>query len=906
MYAPAAAAAAAASAESVQQYPYPPQEEPETKSAEIDFDKVKVVFFPTLPSATSQADLTFHPMLECERMYGYEIDGMNRDVDNNLKPRIPSIWKMAMLHNTAATGEGANPLSTGISDKMFTADFKARVQQYKAAKAEYDRDFAEWFQNQQDFQTQAADRETRMARWNDYYAWYISLEDAMNQSAVMTNNGEPVKRIPLVWSEDKSEKRFNGVDFPHKTLNNSTRQPFSRQDYRDAGFVQEIDSAADWWYQRPARNDAEKAALESIYERPDAIEDWDFFVKDDAITPDELNALWPSFATGVVDYGHVYAFAPPQKPATIQLEEEPEEPEIPTLPTQHFKTGVAGGTDLYCNGINSSILDDATFMHVVQHLTMPHLTGAVPGVFKHPHVQKTQEPGANPPTHTATHNAAYIIPYALYDKDEFNALMLQNPLYQKKAQERAEQDAMKEAERARKQEEEQAKRDEAAKKAKEDEEAQAAAEEARRKLEATVQPVLDAVNTWRTANGRPVNQYLPSNIITTVDHNGIPIVREALDLTIEEWCRAWINCKTDVNPFDYMLTLNGKYVFNQNTYQTNDMDGLNRQDGIRFESDTEYALRLRQWQNQPDDLLKLPWRPERHEPSFKLLVGLAGKDTGVLPGAGVLIAGARPSETKVKYDQRFNTWRALLTEAKDLYTGRLANCMHEENAASQASYQNEEQSERARAMQEMRERRAREERVREQLEREQLERERAQRAPARRPPGQPPRPRQPRADPGPSDPGPSTLNLPPLRPVQPEQPEQPLPPPDLPMPAAGQDSGSDSDSDEDDFMKAFAPADPAADPPKDEDMLEQDSMQDLFDRRRAQNRTRSSLLKHAEKLDRLYVALVGDVANRRTPEDTLDEMSALVGQASDESFSQMVMRCDITDQWMLHKLRARE
>jgi hypothetical protein len=52
--------------------------------------------------------------------------------------------------------------------------------------------------------------------------------------------------------------------------------------------------------------------------------------------------------------------------------------------------------------------------------------------------------------------------------------------------------------------------------------------------------------------------------------------------------------------------------------------------------------------------------------------------------------------------------------------------------------------------------------------------------------------------------------------------------------------------------------------------------------------------------------LIGDIANRRTREDTLDELSALVGQASDQSFAQMVMRCDITDQWMLHKMRARE
>jgi hypothetical protein len=93
-------------------------------------------------------------------------------------------------------------------------------------------------------------------------------------------------------------------------------------------------------------------------------------------------------------------------------------------------------------------------------------------------------------------------------------------------------------------------------------------------------------------------------------------------------------------------------------------------------------------------------------------------------------------------------------------------------------------------------------------------------------------------------------------------------------------------------------------------MVEEESMDDLFAARRARNArnagTRSSLLKNAEKLDRLYVTLVGDVANRRTPEDTLDQMSALVEQASDESFSHMVMRCDITDQWMLHKLRDRE
>ena len=45
------------------------------------------------------------------------------------------------------------------------------------------------------------------------------------------------------------------------------------------------------------------------------------------------------------------------------------------------------------------------------------------------------------------------------------------------------------------------------------------------------------------------------------------------------------------------------------------------------------------------------------------------------------------------------------------------------------------------------------------------------------------------------------------------------------------------------------------------------------------------------------------MANRRTPEHTLDELIALVGQASDQSFVQMVLRCDITDRWMLYKMR---
>ena len=86
-------------------------------------------------------------------------------------------------------------------------------------------------------------------------------------------------------------------------------------------------------------------------------------------------------------------------------------------------------------------------------------------------------------------------------------------------------------------------------------------------------------------------------------------------------------------------------------------------------------------------------------------------------------------------------------------------------------------------------------------------------------------------------------------------------------------------------------------------MVEEDTIQDLAARRKKNAGTRASLLNTGEKLELLYITLVGDVANRRTREDTLDELAALVGQASDQSFEQMVLRCDITDRWMLYQMR---
>ena len=931
---------AAASTDPVEQYPYPPRVEPETKAVEMEaLDNVKAVFFPTLPSATQcEAELSFYPMLDCSRVYGYELDGMNRDKDADLNECIPSVWKMAMLHREGSLGKPPDPISTGISDKMFTNDFTARVQQYKADKEAYDRDIDKWLQIQKDFKPQADERETQLARWHDYSLWYNTLTNAKDTTSIQTN-GHPVKRIPLRWSDDKGTRSFShGVGFPS---NSTTGLKFAPKDYVDAGFVgHDIDSTAESWVLRPARNTSERQLLVEIGEDPNTLEDWDFFVKNDLIMPEDLKARWASFAEGVVDYGHVYAFPPQPKPTTIQVELRPEPPQIPTLPTQYFDTGVDGGTTRPYNQLNSTIFDDPTFMHVVQHLTKPRLTAADPGIFEHPHVQKTQKPDATPPSHASVHNKAYIIPYALYDKAEFDRMMAENPVYQAQSKALAEREAIEEAYRAKKAEAAAAKALADQEKANEDEAARQSLEEARQKLEAMVNQVIGAVMPWKEQNVKPVHHYLPVDIIETVNGIGADLVKSARDLSIQEWCDAWIRCDTELNPFDYMLSSNRAYIYNGqlrgNVYTYNgtnrpikQMDGLNRQDGVRFESETQYNTRLKTWEDASDALLKLPWRPERHEPSFNLLLELAGVDTGPLATQGIRFAGERPRESFGDFDARLRTWIQKLAAAKDIYTGREANKMYQANKNYQATANGPQTLRRKRAELDAR----RDEEVRDRINRGRSGgrsgvrsgvrsggRSGGRSGPAGPVPYTPP------------EPGPYVLDLPPLQPAQPAQPPSPGPQDPLPMPGDGvpmdegpasgdsaRDSTRDSegDSEGDDFLDTFQPKeDKSAGPgggrgkagrtenydelPEDE-MEEGEDVLSAFRKRRAS--TRASLLNTGEKLERLHLNMVGDVANRRTPEHTLDELIALVGQASDQSFVQMVLRCDITDRWMLYKMR---
>jgi len=99
----------------------------------------------------------------------------------------------------------------------------------------------------------------------------------------------------------------------------------------------------------------------------------------------------------------------------------------------------------------------------------------------------------------------------------------------------------------------------------------------------------------------------------------------------------------------------------------------------------------------------------------------------------------------------------------------------------------------------------------------------------------------------------------------------------------------------------------AAGPSSNEEVVGQENLSAAhrarFTRTTRSTTTRATLLKTGERLEDLHVSLVGDVAHRRTLEHTLDELTALVGQASNQAFAQMVLRCEITDQWILHKLR---
>ena len=807
-------------------YPLAPDVNPATTNdSEVQQRNIQVVFFPTLPSVVTSKDVNATPFLNCKQMYAYDLDGLQREVDEDLKNRIPPIWKAGMLRSS---GRSQGELSRGIYPLMIENDeFQREVKHYKEEKQRFE-------ENIQRMRQQLLDYQRKSEAYESYYKWYIDLENAEDQTYITVPDKElEVKRLKIKYSDDFSELLFDdGVRLPTKKDDQGNNVPFQTEDFLMACGREDLEVPynASSWALRPEPNEAQKRFLREKGKDPNYFYNWSEYIKSGEVTPGELIENWDSFKDGVQDYAHVYVY-PPVKPL-LSLETELTEPKPPSIGEQTFKTSVSGNTHQVYKGIDSTILEDPTFMYAVKHLDAVNA------------LTKKQQ--------------AFIIPYAMYDKEEYEACKEREDFKQVLANwESAEQDLAQQRliEKARLEQKREEKRKKQEEKLKTKNEKERAEEEANEKIRNLMQPVQDSLVCWRekwasetgkeTVASYFLDSYGSPMLVPKLNSEGLFSNVPAQNVQPEVWCEAWIKGGTDVNPFQYMprtkvfnVTIAGK------TYTVNKMNGLNRQDGIRFETELQYKKRLKDYNEESNELLKLPWEPERHEPSFRLIAHLAGLYNNIdvnqtemrLIQDGIDLKGARPSERDYEYKQRVQMWESQLSAAKDVNRGR-------------AFYQ------RIKDDQALRERLEEQERDRE--ERHRRERETREAAPPRQP-SPPPRPQS-------ADPGPSRV---------PENTDS------EDMEERQMGSPISSDDEEDDYKRDQALAN------------------------RLFGEDRDSVMFDAAQIERLRWHVIGDIASYQTKQEKVDHLAEVVSRFSDRTFFASAASLPPEDRFVLERLRA--
>jgi hypothetical protein len=283
-----------------------------------------------------------------------------------------------------------------------------------------------------------------------------------------------------------------------------------------------------------------------------------------------------------------------------------------------------------------------------------------------------------------------------------------------------------------------------------------------------------------------------------------------------------------------------------------DMDGMNARGGIRYESLEDYQKRLGRYNRQSKDYLKLPWKPVRHEASFRLVHFLSGPFVDPDLAYAELsekeqhtLAGDRKYENEQEASDRSGDWKNWLRGVRHKRSGRL---WHYNNKNSQGDVEVED-----------------------------VDDEEAQ------PPSpQPPQPPQP-----------------------PQQPQQPQPDTEF---------DDDSDDDSDEFLNSFKPKQANRDsddggpptPPEEgeeEEGEEGGALADAFRRHRSRGRKPMDTDSTNSYATSLHMKLFGYDGRSRTPDRVREEVAALVRTATAAGFSNLLMLCDVTDWNLMHKLR---
>jgi hypothetical protein len=406
--------------------------------------------------------------------------------------------------------------------------------------------------------------------------------------------------------------------------------------------------------------------------------------------------------TGSLDEGYRYPPRPPPartKPVEPQNPgDKPVEPVVQDLAMTRGAKGAQGSTDLW-RSVGVGTLRDRAMAPILNMITtsgIPPADGADPGLKRFPFIQTflpaRKDVDSSDLKHGNKQNNCFIVPYALYDREEYNRASRGSPaeVQRKAARDQAaaiaaaaekemldnqvflaaEQKAADDA-RASQLETERQQKDAALKKARDFKAARKRVAKWRARKTVTAKGAVKALQRlaadWSDDEdvdiSNPFEGLYPDEVNLSRDmHDSVrgTTVRAGScirDLTDSTWWSGYRNCKPGFdtppypNPSFSDQAAENLYGLGGNQFSQN--WGGN---GVRWENEEVFKARLDAWEKEPNKTLKLPWEPERHEASYSLYAKLANEHEQHKCTYGKSLVGDRPFENMSAYEQRKKLW----------------------------------------------------------------------------------------------------------------------------------------------------------------------------------------------------------------------------------------------------------
>jgi hypothetical protein len=227
------------------------------------------------------------------------------------------------------------------------------------------------------------------------------------------------------------------------------------------------------------------------------------------------------------------------------------------------------------------------------------------------------------------HDHAVVIPYALYRKSDYDAAAQANADEQERLQRRSAWLQKRADEHQKKEQKAQGAVDAA------QEAADAAAAKAAAKAEAERLQESSAANedAQRTLDRNLVREFRDANMVEALCSNATYKGEPIRNQTDRTWWELYKKCEVDAKPIRGLRDESNEFL---------------RSD-VRREDEELFKKRRRQWRNEPEEMLKLPWEPSQHEASYKVYAAVAGVTS---QQNCVDLVGDRPEESSKEFQTR--------------------------------------------------------------------------------------------------------------------------------------------------------------------------------------------------------------------------------------------------------------